>query len=308
MNKKVTIGVVLFGTKYLNASLPSLMEQTYENIEFIFHDQEEGKWSAYEYIKRNLPEVLEKASVTKHKNLMHSGGHNAILKKAKGEYYFCCSNDMLYSRDFVEKMVRAMEENKDFDFASPKIYRWGYGEDKEEERTKIIDSFGVKATDYGHFFDIGQGEQDNGQYEDLKEIWGVSGACGVYRMAALREVAYHGEVFDKNLHYKNDVDLSFRLRWAGKKALLVSDAVVYHDRQVSSSTKKSKFMIESSFLGDKIILRKNYSWDMPKTILIKTYLYHFLKTVYLLARHPWLFKTYKKLHALRHDIKAKRQK
>jgi GT2 family glycosyltransferase len=101
--KKVTVGVILFGTKYLEDSLKSLVNQDYENTEYIFKDQEDSVHSAYEYIKNNLPDVFQKAKIIKGKNLYHSGGHNEIINQMSGDYYFCCSNDMLYPKNFISK-------------------------------------------------------------------------------------------------------------------------------------------------------------------------------------------------------------
>lgn len=307
--KKITIGVVLFGTKYLKKSLPSLVNQNYPNIEYIFRDHEEGKYSAYEYIKNSLPEVFKKVKIIKGKNLFHSGGHNAIISQMSGEYYFCCSNDMLYPNDFVSKMIEGLEKNPSFSFATCKIMKWDYAHDK---KTNIIDSFGIGATQYHHFYDIGQGEEDQGQYDNLKEIFGVSGAACVLTKKALDKIKFYNEKIEKNeyfdelIHYKNDVDLSYRLRWAGEKALLIQDVCVYHDRQTEKSFNKPFFIKASSFLGEKILMKKNYSNEFPIGVRMKTTIYHFLKTAFLLITTPALFKELKKFKKLLPEIKKKK--
>ena len=63
--KKVTVGVILFGEKYLNKSIKSLLNQDYQNIDFVFRDQEEGKYSAFEWLSKNMPEAFKKADIKK---------------------------------------------------------------------------------------------------------------------------------------------------------------------------------------------------------------------------------------------------
>lgn len=305
--KKVTIGLILFGTKYLKESLPSLLAQDYENIEFIFRDQEKDKWTAYELIKNEMPEIFEKVKISKEDNLFHSGGHNAIINEMSGELYFCCSNDMLYPRDFVSKMVKALEENPDCTFATPKILRWDY---ENSVKTDFIDSLGLGITAWHHFYDIGQGEKDH-KFEG--EIFGTSGAMSVFTKEALESVKYQSpegepEYFDNFIHYKNDVDLSYRLRLAGNKPLLVQEAVVYHDRQAAKNSKKSLWVKQSSFFGEKLLMAKNYfPGDFSLKDRILTALYHFAKTTFLLITTPQLFKEYSKIKKLRPAIAAKRK-
>lgn len=304
--KKVTVGVILFGTKYLKKSLPSLVNQDYENIEFIFRDQEKDKYSAYELITKEMPEIAAKVKLTKSENLFHSGGHNAIINEMTGEYYFCCSNDMLYPRDFVSKMVKAMEQNQEYSFATPKILRWDY---ENDQKTEFIDSLGLGKTSWHHFYDIGQGQKD---HEFKGEIWGTSGAMSVFTKQALESIKFtpsdsNPEYFDNFIHYKNDVDLSYRLRLAGQKPLLVQEAVVYHDRQAAKNSKKSLWVKESSFFGEKLLMAKNFPIKVSFFGRVLTRIYHFLKTSFLLLTTPKLFKQYKKLHQLKPAIEAKRK-
>ena len=184
--KKVTIGVILFGTKYLEKSLPSLIKQDYKNIEYIFIDQEEGKHSAYEFIKEKLPEVYKTANVQKGENIYHSGGHNKIINQMSGDIYICASNDMLYPADMVSKIMGSFEKNKGYSVIFPKSMRWMYGE--ENEKSNIIDTCGIGLTKNHRFFDIGQNEEDKGQYDNQIDIFGVSGSLFAIKKKALKDI------------------------------------------------------------------------------------------------------------------------
>jgi GT2 family glycosyltransferase len=81
----------------------------------------------------------------------------------------------------------------------------------------------------------GEGETDIGQFEKPQEVFGVSGACALYRIAALQDVAIHNEYFDQDFFaYKEDIDLAWRLRWYGYESWYCPTARAYHYRGLSA--------------------------------------------------------------------------
>jgi GT2 family glycosyltransferase len=309
---KISIGVILFGTKYLAESLPSLIVQDYKNIEFLLLDQEEDKWSAFEFIKKNLPNIYKnsRVKIAKGKNLWHSGGQNKLIHQALkngSEYYICASNDMLYSKNLVSSAIVELEKakNKKFGSATVKIKQWKYqGAEsslksekwkvesgkhkirKLEPRTQNlepkIDSCGIGITTSHYFYDIGQGEIDTGQYDQQREIFGPSGALAIFRRDALLDVVVDNNFFDEKLHYKNDVDLAYRFQWLGWKSLFISQIEVLHDRQTSGTNNLFSFFQdrkkiqdwakESSAFGQNIVLAKNFSSDFSWQVKFRTML------------------------------------
>ncbi|RMD98987.1 MAG: hypothetical protein D6812_12480, partial [Deltaproteobacteria bacterium] len=70
------------------------------------------------------------------------------------------------------------------------------------------------------------------QYDGGGYVFGVTGAAGFYRRAALEEVALGGEFFDRDFFaYYEDVDLAWRLRKKGWRTLYVPEAVIFHERR-----------------------------------------------------------------------------
>ena len=282
---KVTVGLILYlGQKYLLKSIPSLLNQDYPNVEFHFRDQSPNG-EAYDYIKKHLPEVFEKVKFEQGKNLMHSGGHNTLIREMQGEYYLCASYDMLYPSNLVSTLVEFMEkpENKKYGSATCKLMHWDFDEKNPQGgQSNILDSLGLSLSHSHHFSEIGQGEVDHGQYDHLKDIFGASGALSFSRKQALEDVAYlnkngQKEYYDELLHYKNDVDLAYRLQWAGWPSLLVPSVQVYHDRQIANKENHFSRLInilknriikthknignwakESSFVGHEVVMKKNY--------------------------------------------------
>lgn len=219
-------------------------------------------------IEHKLPRVAAKARTHLGENRFHSGGHNALIRKGTGDYYLCASTDMLYPINLVSKLVQQMEkpEHRSFGSATVKLLHWDEIWGRE---TDIIDSCGIGLTRAHKFFDVGGGAVDKGQHDSVSEIFGPSGALAFYRRSALEDVKYQNEYFDELLHYKNDVDLAYRLQWAGYKSLLLPGMICYHARGLGKNRtrrRRSEFERENSLLGQLAVVYKNLSKDFSPAI------------------------------------------
>jgi len=321
---KVTIGIILYrDTTYLPWSLPSLLNQDYPNTEFVIRDQSpEGE--VYEWLEENHPDFFEKATISKADNVMHSGGHNAMIRDMKGEIYFCVGGDMLYPKNFVSRVVEAMQDSQDH-VATCKVMQWNFEEVKKGNlhgsKTTKIDSFGIGLTKSHRLFDRGQGVEVTQFLEDGK-ILGPSGTLAVFDRVALEAISYKNEegvleYFDENLHYKNDCDLAYRLAWAGFKTLLV-DVEVYHDRQLGEKSKgalqrlkhhheKAKWAKESSLLGHLVVLKKNFDSNHSFSVKFRTILSQLARYIYTLLLAPSMLKTYRKVRVMKPEIERRKQ-
>jgi len=155
------------------------------------------------------------------------------------------------------------------------------------------------------FTDIGQGVFDNGQFYDVS-ILGPSGAAGLYRISALKQVKEATGYFDERMFmYKEDCDLAYRLFLAGFSAKLVSEALVYHDRTASavgsgllsslkSRSGKSQQIRSWSFLNQHLLIIKFWSkqsFDSKFKIFIRICLF----ALFALIKEPFLLKNYSKI-------------
>ena len=309
--KKITVGIILYkNTKYLSYCLQSLLSQTYKNFELLLRDQDEGSFEALHFLQSNYPEILKdkRVRVFSGKNLWHSAGHNFLFSQMAddSDAYLCASNDMVYELDCIEKLVNALNKNKEYSVVVPKLKRWDF---QTNIKTNFIDSCGIGFLENHHFYDIGQGEEDRGQYDEMKEIFGGSGALFLARKSLIQEVGF----FDEYLHYKNDIDLAYRFQWAGAKTCFIPLAVAFHDRQVGNASgnmgriqkiiknnkDKPLWVKESSFLGHLVLLYKNvYGNGFPFVVIMKIFWYVFRATGFLLLTTPQVLLQYKKFYHL----------
>jgi len=313
---KVSIGIVLFGTKYLKESLPSLLASDYPNLEIILLDQEEGVWSAFDLIWDELPDIAAnpRVKLSKGKNLWHSGGHNVCIQQAlrqssgqaPSDYYIAGSNDMLYASDCISKLVAALEES-DAGFTAPRLLRWDFD---TSTKTDYIDSCGLLATRAQRFTDRGQGRAWEDQFKK-EPVFGASGALVCFKKSALEAIQFEQEYFDELIHYKNDVELSYRLNWAGQTCLFVPTAVAWHDRQLAdrgftARIKASRFEKTSSFVGHYILFLKNYSRDFSWQTRLATAIEMWKRFAFALLFAPYLVLEFAKLRRSRLDIQDKK--
>ncbi|BHH82991.1 glycosyltransferase [Desulforhopalus sp. 52FAK] len=99
----------------------------------------------------------------------------------------------------------------------------------KETATGKLDSTGVFRKWYGRWFDRGQGEVDVGRYDTQQYVPAICGALMCCSMEALS--SFGKNVFDTSFFmYKEDVELSLKLRRNGWKLLYVPDIVAYHCR------------------------------------------------------------------------------
>jgi GT2 family glycosyltransferase len=299
---KVTIGIVLYrGEKYLERCLSSLIAQNFSDTTESKESKENNKnphefeillydnsplQEASKYIKKNLPEIFSSPLLKifsqkqskfekQSKNLLHSGGHNFLISQMdkKSKAYICASYDMLYEANCIENLINESEKNPKYSAFTGKLKYWDFD---NNQKTKIIDSCGLGITKHQYFFDRGQGEIDEPKEINpfqKQEVFGSSGALFFIKKSALEKIKFKNpqkknrknyEYFDELLHYKNDIDLFYRLFWAGEKTLFIPQTLAYHHRQVAKKTLLQKFFSgnkktqKSSFIGQITVVYKNF--------------------------------------------------
>lgn len=311
---KLFIGIVVFEqvtAKYLSYFLPSLKAQTFKDYKVVAIDNSKEKDDEnLIYIKNNLPEIDLKWAG---KNLGFAKAYNLMIQQAVdgGAKYFLALNlDMILEPDMITRLFEAAEKRPELGSAAPKILRWNF---KNNFKTKIIDTCGIKLLPGLRFVDLGQGQEDKGQFNGVN-ILGPSGAAAFYRISALEKVKLGGEYFDESMFmYKEDCDLAYRLFLAGFKSQLVSSSLAYHDRSVSGGGEsglqivlnrknKSQQAKEWSFLNQQLIF-----WKFWRTINWRSKLalvwYQIKIFIYILFFEPYLFKQLWPLYKIRKTVK-----
>lgn len=285
---KLSVCIIVYKTKYLEHSFKSLINQTYKDIEFLILDQEDGVWSASEFLEKKF--TLSKDSrfiIEKGPNLWHSGGMNKLAKKASGDLVVIASNDMHYPADFFANIADYVKVS-DSEVFCPILCRWDYN--NNQVLTTEIDTIGINFDRKLYFTEPFSGSQIN-QIKIPDFVDGPNGALGIFTKEAVKKIKVtDGFLFDPKLHYKNDCEQTLRIAKLGLKTEVIKNVIGYHDRQAAFYKRKSRSLVESSFLGDLRLLKKHLSFDFTFFNPIFVTIFYFAKFTFLLIRFPYLCK------------------
>lgn len=157
-------------------------------------------------------------------NLGYAAAQNVGIRRAidRGDdYVLFLTPDVVLAPDHIATLVRALEGAPPSACAGGKLLR----------PDGKIDSAGIHGARNRHFTDRGQGESDDGRFDDGRGVFAPCGAVVLHRVDALRDVAVDDEFLDESFFaYKEDIDLAWRYHWAGWTVLYESDAIATHGR------------------------------------------------------------------------------
>jgi GT2 family glycosyltransferase len=153
---------------------------------------------------------------------------NRGIAGSTGEFILLCNADLFPSSAYIEEMLEFFAAHPRAGLMTGKILRYDLSADRPLD---IIDTTGLVLGRNRRFTGRGEGQRDAGQFDQPMEVVGVDGAALFARRAALESIAIDGEYFDESFFmYKEDWDLSWRVRLAGWECWYVPSAVAFHGR------------------------------------------------------------------------------
>ena len=238
--------------EYLPDLIESINAQTFQDFSVLIIDNASND-GVEQFVREKYPNITFIRNV---RNLGFSSAHNQgiryAFKKWEGtslddKFVLVTNPDIILSPTFLENMAQGVEGRNDFGSFGGKLLR-AFGDGvadevlKETIKSDRFDSTGLNFQKNFTFTDRGAGELDEGQFENQEEVFGISGALVLYRASALEEVRFNDEFFDIDFFaYKEDVDLAYRLQYAGWRSLYIPFAVAYHFRGVYGKEKMGFF-------------------------------------------------------------------
>jgi GT2 family glycosyltransferase len=242
-----------------------------------------------------------------------SAAVNQALKVARGEFVLLLNPDAFLTRTYIERTIAALKAaGEEYGSATGKLLR-GIGENISP--TDIVDSKGIRFTRSGRHLDIAQGEPDIDN-ESVTEVFGVSGACALFRRSFLDAVAIDGEIFDEDFFaYREDADLAWRARLFGFRALYVPDAVAYHVRTVTPEVRralppainmhsvKNRFLLRLKNEGAYLALR-NAPFELARDLVAIVAVLTIERSS--LPALAWLWKNRRRIMAKRRGVQRRR--
>ncbi len=207
-------------------------------------------------------------------NLGFAGGANLAIREAlaaDADYVLLLNNDVTVDPEFLDELVGAAERLPRAAAVCPKIYF-------HDESTVICSTGGRINPWAGTARQVGRGEQDRGQYEEIAERDYADGACMLIRREALERVGLLDEDY---FAYWEETDWCARASEVGYKCYYAPAARVWH-KTARSLTPDAEYyyLFRRNAL---LFLRKRKS---PLHLLSAVTLYLFVFGPFYLIRHP----------------------
>ncbi len=225
MNKLVSVIILNWnGKRFLKDCLGTLLKQDYPNFEVIFSDNGSSDGSQ-EFVREKFPSVR---IVENGENLGFSGGNNAGIRAARGEYIVLLNNDMVFHRkDCLSELVKAAESDKRIGIVGG-MFLW-VSQPKRIQNIrgaslpKVLPSLSIAAlTNIAVSTADAPFEEDMGQYKELIDIDAVDGLIK-------REVIGRIGLYDEKFFFTyDDADFCYRAKQAGYRIVTNPNAKMWH--------------------------------------------------------------------------------
>lgn len=173
------------------------------------------------YVKENHPEVsLMRFDV----NVGFTGGYLKSLALIDAKNFVLISSDIEVTENWFDSAIDLLNSSDDIAAVQPKVMSFDRRKEFEYAGAAggYIDALGYPFCQ-GRL--INSLEEDNGQYDDVKEIFWASGACLFIKSEAWRAA----EGFDKDFFaHMEEIDMCWRLKGMGYRIMYQPKSVIYH--------------------------------------------------------------------------------
>ncbi|HEY0156719.1 MAG TPA: glycosyltransferase family 2 protein [Thermoanaerobaculia bacterium] len=288
--------------RYLRRCLEGIGRQTHPNVELIAVDNA----SADDSVALVAPAAQR--VILNDTNRGFSAAVNQAIAVARGEFLLVVNPDCFLLPEYAERLVEALSSAPDLGSATGLLIR---ARGFDIEPTEEIDSAGIRMTRNGRHLDI------NVRPASRTEVFGVSGAAAMFRLAFLRDVALDGEALDEDFFaYREDADLAWRGRLYGWRAVCEPAAVAYHVRRVTPEARrelppevnmhsvKNRFLLRLKNQGAYLALR-NLPFELARDLVVLAAALTVERTS--LPAFAWLWRNRARVLAKRRQIQRRRK-
>ena len=207
------------GKGLLESYLPSVMG--YSSGADIYVADNNSSDDSVNFLKTNYPsvQIIQNAS-----NGGFAKGYNDALKHIDTDIFCLLNSDVEVTPNWLEPIKKAFEELPDASILQPKILDL-----KQKDHFEYAGAAGGFIDQLGYPFCRGRVfqslEKDEGQYDDIREIFWATGAC----MFIKSDVFHALGGFDEDYFaHQEEVDLCWRAKNSGHKVFYVGTSKVYH--------------------------------------------------------------------------------
>ncbi len=239
---RVTVVILNWnGWSFLGPCLRALEAQTYTDFEAVVVDNGSSDGSA-ERIGELFPLVR---LIRNAENRGFAAANNQAIRATTTDYVATLNNDTEVDPGWLQALVEAADADAGVGAVASKMVF--------QHAPDIINSCGIALDRAGIAWDL-YGGQPTASVMSAQEVFGACAGAALYRRAMLDDIGLFDEDF---FAYMEDVDLAWRARIAGWRAVLAPNALVRH--------------VHSGTLGDssprkRFLLGRNKVWLIAKCL------------------------------------------
>lgn len=208
------------GRNFLEKFLPGVIEHSSNDGTVIIADNASTDGSV-EYLENHHPEIR---IIKLDRNYGFSGGYNKALGLVKADYYILLNSDIEVTPGWIPPVIGIMEQDPMIAACQPKIRSY-----HEREKFEYAGAAGGFIDKYGYPFCQGRLfqsiEQDNKQYDQVKEIFWATGACMFLRAEVFHRI---GGFDDDFFAHMEEIDFCWRAKNLGYKIIYCPGSTIFH--------------------------------------------------------------------------------
>ena len=208
------------GQKLLEQFLPSVVNFSSQEATIYIADNASTD-SSINYVKEFFP------SIKVVKNAINDGyakGYNDALKEIDADIYCLLNSDVEVTENWLPPIVNVFKADQKTAIIQPKLLDF-----KDKTKFEYAGAGGGFVDLYGYPYCRGRVfnhlETDEGQFNDVKDIFWASGACLFIRSKVYQQL----NGFDEDYFaHQEEIDLCWRAQNIGYKVKYVGNSTVYH--------------------------------------------------------------------------------
>lgn len=267
---RISVIIVLWNCQTtLQRCLEAVAAQHFRDFELILldnHSDDQSLALARDFLDQHA--IITSKLICLDENSGFAAGVNRAAQEAQGQWLALLNPDAYADPLWLEKLATASETYADYTaFGSVQL---------DAARPDHLDGLGDVYAGWGIAWRGGHGQSTSLIPAQPQEIFAPCAAAALYRRD--RFVALGG--FDESFFcYHEDVDLGFRLRLSGDRALLVPEARVHHEGSATTGRRSDFAVYHGTRNRIRTFIKNMPGWLMP--ILLPL---HLLLNLLLLLR------------------------
>ena len=220
MTKTAVVILNWNGEAHLRRFLPSVVRNTPPEVAVIVADNGSADGSVG-MLQREFPSVR---IICLDRNYGFAEGYNRALDSVDCEYCVLLNSDVETPEGWIEPLVRCLDSDSRIAAAAPKLLSF-----ENRSEFEYAGAAGGYIDWLGYPFCRGRilqtVERDDGQYDDSRKVFWVSGAAFCCRLNVFKQLGGFASEFFAHME---EIDLCWRMQLAGWSVVIEPKSAVYH--------------------------------------------------------------------------------